>query len=476
MLKMLGSQRQFCDGKTRRETLKVGALSVLGGFGLPQLLQAEQQREHVWNGKAKSVICLYLLGGAPWQDMYDMKPNAPSEVRGEFNPIATNAPGIEICEHLPLHTKWMDRSAIVRSINHRAGCHNCIPSYTGWEVPETNLVALKETHPPSMGSVCEYLSGGRADSPAYVYMPCYLGWGQSIRRPGPTAGFLGSKYDPLYTECAPYVDKPPEDGYNPQPLRGTPQIPHTRPDQEITLDRLNGRRSLLEQLDVERRRIDQSAREGSWSRQRERAWSLITSSKVRDAFDLDKVDPQVRQRYTPTLFGQSALIARRLVEAGVRFINVTWDCYWERLKLQLHCWDTHSQNFKLLKGYNLPYLDAVYDALMQDLSDSGLLDETLVVVMSDFGRTPKINANAGRDHWTFCYSMLFSGAGIQGGTVYGASDAQAAYPASNPVSTADICSTIYQALGIDHETLVYDKVGRPMSISHGGSPIREILA
>ena len=159
----------------------------------------------------------------------------------------------------------------------------------------------------------------------------------------------------------------------------------------------------------------------------------------------------------------------------MRFINVTWDCYWERLKLQLHCWDTHSQNFKLLKGYNLPYLDAVYNALMQDLSDSGLLDETLVVVMSDFGRTPKINANAGRDHWTFCYSMLFSGAGIQGGTVYGASDAQAAYPASNPVSTADICSTIYQALGIDHETLVYDKVGRPMSISHGGSPIREIL-
>ncbi|MCY2966836.1 MAG: DUF1501 domain-containing protein [Planctomycetota bacterium] len=476
MLTMLGSQRQFCDGITRRETLKAGALSALGGFGLPQLLQAEQAREHVWSGKAKSVICLYLLGGAPWQDMYDMKPKASSDVRGEFHPIATNAPGIDVCEHLPLHTKWMDRSAIVRSINHRAGCHNCIPSYTGWEVPETDLSNLKETHPPSMGSVCEYLSGGRADSPAYVYMPCYLGWGQAIRRPGPTAGFLGSRFDPLYTECVPTIDNPPEDPYSPQPLRGMPYIPHTRLSGEMTVDRLSTRQTLLQQLDGERFRIDQQGRLGSFNREEQRAWSLLTSSKVRDAFDLDKVDPQLRDRYTRTLFGQSALIARRLVEAGVRFINVTWDCYWERLKLQLHCWDTHSQNFQLLKKYNLPYLDAVYNALMQDLSDSGLLDETLVLVMSDFGRTPKINTNAGRDHWTFCYSMLFCGAGIKGGTVYGASDSQAAYPALNPVSTADVCSTIYQALGIDHEMPVYDKVGRPVAINHGGSPIREILA
>ncbi len=476
MLKMLGSPRRFCDGITRRETLKAGAVSVLGGFGLPQLLQAEQARQHVWSGKAKNVICLYLLGGAPWQDMYDLKPQASSDVRGEFNPIATNAPGIDLCEHLPQHAQWMDRSAIVRSINHRAGCHNCIPSYTGWEVPETDLVNLKETHPPSMGSVCEYLSGGRADSPAYVYMPCYLGWGQAIRRPGPTAGFLGSRFDPLYTECAPTVDNPPEEGHAPQPLRGMPYIPHTRLEEAMTVDRLSARQTLLQQLDSERFRVEQRGRLGGFNRQEERAWSLLTSSKVRDAFNLEKVDPKVRDRYTRTLFGQSALIARRLVETGVRFVNVTWDCYWERLKLQLHCWDTHSQNFKLLKNYNLPYLDAVYGALMQDLSESGLLDETLVVVMSDFGRTPKINANAGRDHWTFCYSMLFSGAGIKGGTVYGASDSQAAYPAQNPVSTSDICSTIYKALGIDHEMPVYDKLGRPMSISHGGSPIDDILA
>jgi hypothetical protein len=370
----------------------------------------------------------------------------------------------------------MHRSALVRSINHRAGCHNCIPSYTGWEVPETGLSNLKESHPPSMGSVCEYLSGGRADSPAYIYMPCYLGWGQAIRRPGPTAGFLGSRFDPLYTECTPTVDNPPEDPVNPQPLRGLPYIPHTKIAGEMTIDRLNARQSLLRQLDAERFRIEQQGRLGGFNRQEERAWSLLTSSRVREAFNLDAVDPRVRDRYTRTLFGQSALIARRLVEAGVRFINVTWDCYWERLKLQLHCWDTHSSNFHLLRNYNLPYLDAVYGALMQDLSDSGLLDETLVVVMSDFGRTPKINANAGRDHWTFCYSMLFSGAGIKGGTVYGASDGQAAYPALNPVSTADICSTIYCTLGIDPDTPVYDKVGRPIAISHGGTPIEDILA
>ena len=477
MLTMLGSPRQFCDGITRRATLQAGSIAALGGFGLPQLLQAEQSRpDQPWNGKAKSVICLYLLGGAPSQDMYDLKPDASADVRGEFNPIPTNVPGMDICELLPKHAQWMDRSAIVRSINHKAGCHNCIPSYTGWEVPQTNLLEVSDGIPPSMGSVCEYLSGGKADSPAYVYMPCYLGWGQLFRRPGPEAGFLGKRFNPLYTECSPYVSKPPEQAYKPQPLRGMPQIPNTALKDGITVDRLNARQSLLQQLDAEQFRLERQGTLDGFNRQQERAWGLLTSSQVRDAFDLDQVDPKVRERYTPTLFGQSALIARRLVETGVRFINVTWDCYWERLKLQLHCWDTHSQNFNLMRDYNLPYLDAVYSALMQDLDESGLLDETLVLVMSDFGRTPKINKNAGRDHWTFCYSMLFSGAGIKGGTVYGASDGQAAYPAINPVSTSDICSTIYETLGIDHKTHVYDKLGRPMSISHGGSPIRDIMA
>ena len=477
MLRLLGTPRRCCDGITRRETLKAGALSALGGLSLPRLLAAEESRPAGFPvGKAKSVIVLYLLGGAPWQDMYDMKPKAPADVRGEFNPIPTNVPGIDVCELLPNHALWMHRSAVIRSINHKAGCHNTLPSYTGFEQPLDNIVSTKESYPPSMGSVCEFISGGRADAPAYVYMPCYLGWGQSIRRPGPYAGFLGSKYDPLFTECAPHVDNPPDLPYASQPLRGVPVIPNTSLDGEMTVDRLNQRASLLKQLDAERFRMEQGGKLGTFNRQEQRAWSILTSSAVRKAFDLDQVEPTVRDRYTRTLFGQSALIARRLVEAGVRFINVTWDCYYERLKLQFECWDTHASNFKVLRGYNLPYLDLVYGALMQDLSESGLLDETLVVVMSDFGRTPKINANAGRDHWTFCYSTLLSGAGVRGGTVFGASDAQAAYPALNPVSTADVCSTIYRALGIDHEMLVHDQVGRPISISHGGTPIYDVLS
>lgn len=477
MLTMLGSPRKCCDGLTRRETLKAGALSALGGLSLPQLLQAEQHRsDAALGGKAKSVIVLYLLGGAPWQDMLDMKPNAPADVRGEFRPIATNVPGMDICELLPLSAQWMHRSAIVRSVNHKAGCHNTLPSYTGFEQPLDNIVSSKETYPPSMGSVCEYLNGGKAESPAYVYMPCYLGWGQSIRRPGPYAGFLGAKYDPLFTECEPFVDKPPDTPYASQPLRGVPFIPNSVLSGEMTVDRLGARRTLLAQLDGERMRTEAGGSLGSFNRQEQRAWSILTSSKVRDAFNLDSVDPRRRDRYGRTLFGQSALIARRLVEAGVRFINVTWDCYWERLKLSFECWDTHAQNFSVLRNVNLPQLDLTYSALMQDLQESGLLDETLVIVMSDFGRTPKINANAGRDHWTFCYSTLFSGAGIRGGTVYGASDAQAAYVKDHPVSTGDVCATVYQCLGIDPELEVRDIVGRPQKIAHGGQPIWDVLA
>jgi uncharacterized protein (DUF1501 family) len=202
----------------------------------------------------------------------------------------------------------------------------------------------------------------------------------------------------------------------------------------------------------------------------------LTSSQVRDAFDLDKDDPKLVERYGNSLFGNSALVARKLVQAGVKFVNVTWDCYWERLKLQFECWDTHARNNGVLREYNLPHLDMTYSSLMQDLEDHGLLDETLVVVMSDFGRTPKFNSNGGRDHWTYCYSILFSGAGIKGGTVYGASDEHAAYPKESPVSTGDICATIYTLLGINPEMRVPDHLGRPIEIAHGGRAIGEILA
>jgi uncharacterized protein (DUF1501 family) len=204
--------------------------------------------------------------------------------------------------------------------------------------------------------------------------------------------------------------------------------------------------------------------------------SLLTSPRVKAAFNLDRVDPRLRERYGRTLFGASALIARQLVEEGVRFVNVTWDTFWERLKTQYEGWDTHHRNFPIYKEYNLPYFDLTCSTLLEDLSGRGLLDETLVVVLSEMGRTPKINANGGRDHWTYCYSVFMAGAGLRGGAIYGASDNQAAYVKDKPVSTGDICATIYECLGIDSTMPIHDYSGRPIPVAHGGRPIREIMA
>lgn len=503
---MLGSPRRCCDGLTRRETLKVGALSTLGstlgGFSLPQFLRAEEAGQIV-PGKAKSVILLYLLGGAATQDMWDLKPEAPPEIRGEFKPIDTNVPGIQIGEHLPLTANWMHKTAIVRSVNHKAGCHNCLPSYCGWELPPTNQHPT-DNDPPSMGSVCEYLKGrgyfqnerrgvaaiastapganfDRAasgdDFPAYLYMPTWLGWGQAFRRAGPYGGFLGKKHDALTTECEPFWDKvghQPLPG-TPQIVRGQPVLPNSALQEGITVDRLNLRRSLLNQLDDEMRRTESQPTAATFDRAQQKAFGILTSSKLRACFDLASEEQTVLDRYGRTLFGNSTLIARRLVENGVKFVNVTWDLFWDRIQIDYDAWDTHQRNFSILKTNKLPGFDQTFTALMEDLNRTGLLDETLVVAMSEMGRTPRINANAGRDHWTFCYSTLFAGAGIRGGTVYGASDAQAAYVKSNPVSTADICATIYSALGISPEFRVPDRTNRPVEIAHGGQPIREIL-
>ncbi len=476
MLTMLGSP--FClHGRwSRRQALTAGGLASVGGFSMPSLLAAEAAGTA--SGKAKSVIALYLLGGAPTQDMYDLKPRAPSEVRGEFKPIATSAPGVEISEYLPGMARWMHKAAVVRTVNHKAGCHNTLPSYTGFEEPLDNIVTTKDGYPPSMGAVCEYLHRQSGPLPAYVYMPCYLGWGQSIVRPGPYGGFLGHGCDPLFTECSPYVDKdgPPDQPGQPAVLRGEPRLPNSILPEGLTIDRLNTRRGLLDQIDDEIRRLDAQASVARYDSQRQRALDLLTSPQAKAAFDLEQEDPALRDKYGRTLFGQSALIARRLIEAGVRFVNVTWDCYWERLKLQYDCWDTHTRNFPILKDYNLPYLDMTYSALVEDLDARGLLDETLIVILSDMGRTPRINGNGGRDHWTFCYSVLFAGAGVRGGTVHGASDSQAAYPQTDPVSTSDVCATVYQILGIAPETTVPDALGRPVNICHGGRPIETILA
>jgi hypothetical protein len=481
MITVLGNPRRHCDGITRRESLKIGALSALGGFGLPELLRAEARRPaSARPGKAKNVIVLFLAGGAPHQDMYDLKPAVPAEIRGEFKPIATSVSGIQVGEHLPRLAKWMHKAAVVRSVNHRAGCHNALPMFTGYDQPVTDLSSTKDSYPPSMGSVCEYLKNGSDDLPAYVYLPHYFAWGEggAIRGPGPYAGFLGRRYDPLFSDARPWLDEGTRRGGSPGYLwRGEPYIADYTMAEGLTLDRLDTRRSLLAQLDTQLRRAESQPALAGLDRVRQRAFGLLTSSKLKSAFDLDSVDPRVRDRYGRTLFGNSTLIARRLIEAGVRLTTVSWEWYHTRLGVPDDTgWDTHVNNFNACRNVLLPNFDKTFAALMEDLDQRGLLDETLVAVLSDFGRTPRINGNAGRDHWTYCYSVLLAGAGIRGGTVYGASDAHAAYVKDLPVRPADICATIYECLGINPHMQLYDRAGRPHPAAQGGEPIREILA
>jgi hypothetical protein len=485
MISMLGGPRLSCDGQTRRETLRVGALSLLGGFlNLPSLLALESgakgKVQHK-QGKAKNVLLLYLQGGPATQDMFDLKPDAPSGIRSEFKPIPTSAPGVSICEHLPKMSRWMHRSAIVRSVFHNGGCHNCLPMYTGYDVRPLDE-SPRDTDPPSMGSVCLYheqqVMGKKPDElPHYVYLPCPLGWGEGRTKAGPSGGFLGQAYDPLCTECTAYTDTPMSKSDDMQVVRGEPVFTDIDLTRDMTIDRLAGRRSLLKQLDEERRRVEARAARNDYTGKQKLAFSLLTSARIREAFDLDRESDRLRDRYGRNLFGSSTLLGRRLLERGARFVNVSWDNHRERYAFppSNQVWDTHEQNFPILRHNHLPNLDMTYSALMEDLEQRGLLDETLVVMMGEMGRTPRINSNGGRDHWTFCYSVVLAGAGIRGGSVYGASDAHAAYIKEKPVHIRDICATIYHCLGIDPEMTVSDHGGKPIPIAQGGKPLREIV-
>ncbi len=474
---ILGSARRACSGPTRRETLKVGALSLLGGlFNTPALLALENDPHRPLRpARAKSVVLLYLQGGPPTQDMFDLKPHAPNGVGGEFKPIATSASGVEICELLPLTSRTMHKTAIVRSVYHNGGCHKNLPMYTGFDVnlPDEEF---RDSDPPSMGSVCAYLERDQQKQlPPYVYLPCPLGWGEVRKKAGPHGGFLGRRYDAFSTECKAFVDNPPDEIWKPQVVRGEPHLSDTKLLDGITLDRLHGRKRLVDQFDEAFRGSEATRDVGNYSREQRLAYEMLTSAEVREAFDLSRENDGARERYGRTLFGSTTLLARRLVERGVRFINVSWDNFSKRFELSKAAWDTHQRNFPMLRETLLPNFDQTYSAFIEDLDSRGLLDETLVVTMGEMGRTPKINADGGRDHWTYCYSVLLAGAGIRGGTIYGASDEQAAFIKDKPVHIRDICATIYHLLGIDPETPVYDRANRPIAIAHGGRAINEIL-
>ena len=472
MLRVLGSEKRLCDGISRRELMRVGGLSLFGGLNWSRTAQAVNTLGES-RGQAKSVIMFNLLGGPSHIDMFDMKPEAALEIRGEFSPIATSVPGLSICEHLPKLSQWMHRGTLIRTFSHMFNSHDPLPFMTGFTDGNPAAQALP-TDPPDIGAICQYLGLGPSDLPAAVCMPCFPGSGQKgHRRRGPYGGFLGKQYDPLFTLCKPTFDREPKfEHYDPVMPLGEPFPPTADSLQDMTVQRLDRRRSLVSQIDGEFARTQSSRAVDSMSDAQRRAFLLLTSGRTRDAFDLNLEPAAVREAYGRNLVGASLLMARRLVESGVPFVSV----HQEIFDHYGHAYDMHSNNFGMLKNLNLPLLDQVIPALLQDLDSRGLLDSTLVVVMGEMGRSPRVNATAGRDHWPQCgFSLLFGG-GVKQGLVYGSTDAIGAYPTSNRVSPADFVATIYQLMGIDPHQTVPDRTDRPILIAHGGEPVVDIIA
>jgi len=366
----------------------------------------------------------------------------------------------------------MHKACLIRTISHTYNSHDPLPIMTGFTGGNPQLQA-QPTDPPDIGAVCQYLGMGPKDLPGAVCLPCYPGSGEAYRRGGPYGGSLGSQYDPLFSLCKPTFSREPRvNYYDPVMPLGEPYLPGLGSLPEMTVDRFDGRRSLLRKMDDVFRTSRHSVALDRLDGFQKRAFAMLTSSRTRDAFDLSKESDRVRERYGRNLFGSSMLVARRLVEAGVPFVSV----HQEIFRHYGHSYDMHENNFGMLKNLNLPLLDRVYPALIHDLEQRGLLDSTLVIVMGEMGRSPRVNAKAGRDHWPQCGFSLLTGGGVKPGMVFGVTDKQAAYPMSHPVSPANLVATIYHLLGIDPDMTVLDRSGRPYPIAHGGEPVRGVLA
>ncbi len=472
MLTVLGPSGRTCDGVSRRAILRAGGLSLFGGLlatGARDVAAEVRQT----TPRVKSVILIDLFGGPSHIDMYDPKPDAPAEIRGEFAAIPTSVPGLPICEHLPRMAEWMNRVTLIRTLSHGYNSHNpygVMTGFTGGNDREDYF--SRPTDYPSMGSVATYFGCGQPGVPPYVVLPDFPGYTQALRRAGPYGGFLGRKYDPLFATADPKLDKPLDgnkDFYNDDVWAiGDPRLPSL--DAATTADALDRRRSLLQQFDEQARLVERSQATRDLAEWQRAAFDLLLSPKVRGAFDLSQETDAMRDRYGRDLFGSSTLMARRLVEHGVSYVTIHTES-----KANGH-WDTHNNNFKMLKNLRLPYVDRSLTALFEDLRASGLWNSTLVVMCGDMGRTPKINKAAGRDHWPQCGFALLAGGAMKPGCVYGTSDKQAAYPIDFPVTPGDLCATIYELLGISHEATVPDSLNRPHHISHGGQPVWDVLA
>ncbi|MBM4005762.1 MAG: DUF1501 domain-containing protein [Planctomycetes bacterium] len=483
MLSVQGRTRTVCNGVSRRELLQAGGLGLLG-TSLSKVLAAESAGAVSPTARAKSVIFLFLFGGPSQLETFDMKPDAPSTIRGPYKPIDSRTPGLIVCEHLPRLAAMSDKYAIVRTLTHEQNDHNaCHYIQTGHPMPPAERgparVNATEKDWPAFGSVVEYLDRQtdavrpreqRRTFPSYVYLPNPLGHIQGYDRSGGYAGWLGRTYNAMATSV---------------PKKNATDNPYFRDCQDeelnfrlqgveerdgITLDRVQQRVGLLDQFDLARREFDQVRNVREFDRTRERALDLVTSEKMRAAFDFRRESSALRDRYGRHLFGQSVLMGRRMLEAGARFVTVLWD------SPDGYSWDSHRTSDDVQK-HLLPGADQSVSALLEDLQQRGMLDETLVVCLGEMGRTPKPDTPQwGRGHWSYCFPALLAGAGIRGGAVYGRSDKDAAYPLEHAVRPADLGATIFHALGIAPHARIHDAVGRPVPVMADGTPIVELFS
>ena len=437
--------------RARRAVLKAGGLGGLAlslseylrGTAIGRDSSGAQRRTF---GRAKQVIMLYLHGGHPQQETFDPKPYGPATVRGEFGAIATRLAGVRFSETLPLTAQIADKLAVVRSMTHSNSNHvtASLPANTGHVhppgTPERDFPPSATDFPP-FGAVLDRLKPSTSDLPTWTRVGPLMRRSNGTTLHGQLPGFLGAKHSSFVVE---------------QKLTGEHvRVEAVQPSIELSAERLRNRRAVLRSIEEQRRSFDAAAEAVDLDDQYRRAFNLLASDRTRKAFDIAAEPDQVRRQYGETEFGQRCLLARRLAEAGMPMVNVSY-CH-----TPSGSWDTHSGNFTKLKSSLAPTLDQSLAALINDLETRGMLDETLVVVNAEFGRTPKINKNAGRDHWPWVYSLVLAGAGIRSGTVYGASDASAAYPVERPHSPADMAATLYHLMGIPADTILHDATGRP---------------
>lgn len=450
---------------TRRRLLQVGGMGILG-MNLPSILKAAEAQAAAGKqlkARAKSVIFLYQFGGPSHIDMFDFKPDAPDTIRSPHKHIPTTMDGMVTNEHLPNLAKVLDKCTVIRTMSHEVKNHNPASYYalSGCAPPRDDLT-LRDSPDlyPAYGSVVSALAPNQGPMPTFVSYPHIIADG--VQTPGQFASFLGKPHDPLF------IGRDISDPSFAMPELSLPE--------NVSVDRLHHRRALQQAIDQQSRLMEYSAEARGIDSFYERALNLLSTGDVRRAFDLHAEPKEVRERYGKTNYGQGVLLARRLAEAGVKFINV----YFSRsIAGATGGWDTHGNGgakmYPIVENYHFPVTNQTLPALLTELDERGLLDTTLVVWMGEFGRTPKINAKAARDHWPYCYSVLLAGGGVKRGYIHGASDKFAMYPERDPVKLDDLAATIYYLLGIDPHTEVYDTQKRPLPIAKG-DPVMEIIA